>query len=70
MPYCCYSASPSPPPAVTSGVVFSVAVAVVLIVPFIPSISIGPNVCPASVDTLSTDSLDPVCGLVSAFSLP
>jgi hypothetical protein len=37
----------------------------VFIVPLVPSTTIGANVCPASDDTLSTDSLDPFSGLVS-----
>jgi hypothetical protein len=34
----------------------------VVIVPLVPNLITGPNVCPASVDTLSTDSF--VCGCV------
>ena len=60
---CRYSASPSSPAAVVVVVVASPVV--VFIVPLVPSISTGPNVCPASADTLSTDSLDPVSALVS-----
>src|SRR5215213_7223667 len=58
----CYSPSPSPPAVV---LVFSVVLPIVVIVPLVPSITTGANVCPLSVDTLSTDSLDPVIGLVS-----
>ena len=58
----CYSPSPSPPAAV---LLVSVLLSIVVIVPLVPSITTGANVCPLSVDTLSTDSLDPVIGLVS-----
>jgi hypothetical protein len=40
-------------------------IVVVLRVPLAANITTGLNFCPASVDTLSTDSLDPVIGLVS-----
>src|ERR687891_628779 len=40
-------------------------VVVVLIVPLVLSTTTGPKVCHLSVDTLSTDSLDPFSGLVS-----
>src|SRR5215218_5864657 len=33
--------------------------------PIVPSITTGPKVCHLSVDTLSTESLDPFSGLVS-----
>ena len=64
-----YSCPPTPVAVVLVVVVSLVAVvsavSVVLIVPLVPSITGGPKVCPASFDTLSTDSFDPVSGLVS-----
>src|SRR5918992_950894 len=54
-----YPPPPPPSPAAAS------SSTVLLIVPLVPSIIIGPNVCPASVDTLSTDSLVPFIGFVS-----
>ncbi len=62
---------PVPPSAATLGLVVYVVLPIVVVVsvspdvPFIPSIIIGPNVCQESFDTLRTDSLEPVTGLVS-----
>lgn len=59
---------PLPPHAVRKSWALAPEVVVMLplvIVPLVPSITIGPNVCPASIDTLSTDSRNPVIGLVS-----
>src|ERR671918_2112608 len=41
-------------------------VIVVLIVPLVPKLITGPNVCPASVLTLKTDSF--VCGCIFSFA--
>jgi hypothetical protein len=45
---------------------FSSIFVIVVIVPFIPRLITGPNVCPASVDTLTIDSF--VCGCTFSFS--
>jgi hypothetical protein len=49
-------------PSSQLAVVVVLPLVVVIIVPLVPRFGTGPNVCPASVDTLSTDSF--MCGCV------